>query len=77
MTTQPAYPVHPAGDVPGLPAVSATNQRTRRRKLFVEDKKRRRKKRPATSSEEEPTADPSQQPADQDDAAEGHVDCLA
>jgi len=76
MTAQPTYPLPPAGDVPGLPTVPATNQHPRRRKPFVADKKRRRKKQFPNPLEQEPPADPAQQPGD-DDAAEGHVDCLA
>lgn len=77
MTSQPTYPVHPTGDVPGLPAVSATDQQARRRKTFVASRKRRRKDPSGDQPDPEKNVDASQQPADQADQAEGHIDCLA
>ena len=77
MISQPTYPVHPAGDVASSAAVPAANEHTRRRKSFVAGKKRRRKGPFGDPPDPEQNADASQQPADQADQAEGHIDCLA
>ena len=77
MISQPTYPVHPAGDVPGLPAVPASNQHTRRRKPFLANRKRRRQDGSPDASDEEQTGAPSPQAPDRGEEPPDHVDCLA
>ncbi len=77
MTSEPTYPVRSAGDVPGLPSVSATNQQTQGRKSFVRSKRRRR----PPAKDDPPDADEAAGPAgaagEGDRPEDGHVDCLA
>lgn len=77
MTTEPTLPVHPAGDVPGLPAVPGTNQRDRRRRPFREGRRRRRLPEDKPADEKPPKAGSDADAADEDNGEQPHIDYLA